>query len=378
VAGAGLTKSVALVSLAILILTVGDALASDRQLSPPVPEGGVRASSSNHSGSPEIVSQDTIVAALVKSWGHWDCLVWEDLSRNWSQYGQTAVSIDTTLLNRQSFTSVDLNSTGADMLIISSPCGDWKTFSPEEIEAVGQYALGGHNLLGTYLLFSYTYGGTTIDNRGLAPVFGIDSSSAYSMRAIDRRYHFGQGEYVFEGMESPYRSQGYSLSQVPESGFWSDEDLVGSRVAAATSDDLGIVSFYPAGSYAAFYISSMPEYGGGETDHQFLYNVVTYQGPTGVEEYENPELPDELLFIRNYPNPFNASTVFEYNLPRDSEVTLEILNLLGQKVEVVASGKQSAGFKIVRWNSRHLSSGTYFCRLSAGELVAVKSLVITR
>lgn len=373
-----MTKSVVIASLVLLIFTGGSGLASDRQLSPPVPEEEARGTSSNHRGSPEIVAQDTIVAALVKSWGHWDYLVWEDLSQNWSQYGQSAVSIDTTLLNRQSFTSVDLNSTGADMLIISSPCGDWKTFSLEEIEAVEQYALGGHNLLGTYLLFSYTYGGTTIDNRGLAPVFGIDSSSAYSMRAIDRRYHFGQGEYVFEGMESPYRSQGYNLSQVPESGFWSDEDLVGSRVAAATSDDLGIVSFYPAGSYAAFYISSMPEYGGGETDHQFLYNVITYRGPTGVEEYENPELPDELLFIRNYPNPFNTSTVFEYNLPRDCEVTLEILNLLGQKIAVVTAGRKTAGCRMVRWDSQHLCSGTYFYRLSAGDLVAVKSLVITK
>ncbi|TET67099.1 MAG: T9SS type A sorting domain-containing protein [Candidatus Zixiibacteriota bacterium] len=327
---------------------------------------------------PHAFAQDIIVAALVKSWGYWDYLVWEDLNQNWSQYGETPIFIDTTLLNKESFSHQDLTDIGADMLIISDPSGGWKTFSQEEIDAVEQYARSGHNLLGTYLLFSYPYGDTTIDNRGLAPIFGFDSSMTYSLRGIDRRYHFNQGEYVFEGMESPYRSEGYSLSQVPDKGFWSSADLVSGRVAAATLDNLGIVAFYPAGKYVAFYISSMPEYEGGETDKQFLYNAISYQGPTDVDEPENSIFPTDFVLLQNYPNPFNLATIFEYRLPLDCEVTLEVFNLLGQKVAVLVSARQAAGHKAVGWHRGSLASGTYFYQLRAGDFLTVKPLVILK
>lgn len=325
-------------------------------------------------GGQEVPPQDTIVAALVKSWGYWDYLLWKDLS----QYGETPIFIDTSLLNRENFNYQDLTLTAADMLIISDPCGSWKTFSQEETEAIEQYAQSGHNLLGTYLLFSYAYGDTIIDNRELAPIFGFDSSMTYSVRGIDRRYHFNQGEYVFEGMENPYKSEGYSLSQVPDKGFWSSGDLVSSRVAAATLDSVGLVTFYPAGSYAAFFISSMPEYQGGEADKQFLYNAISYQGPTDIDEPENPVFPREFALLQNYPNPFNLSTIFEYHLPQDCEVTLEVLNLLGQRVAILVNARQTAGRKAVGWYSGSLASGTYFYRLRAGGFQSTKPMVILK
>lgn len=360
--------------IGLLFAVVGIGFGSDQQLSPPIPENKTQEMNLAHDGDPEVLPQDTIVAALVKSWGYWDYLLWKDLS----QYGETPILIDTSLLNRENFNYQDLTLTGADMLIISDPSGAWKTFSQEEIDAVEQYAQSGHNLLGTYLLFSYPYGDTTIDNRGLAPIFGFDSSMTYSLKGIDRRYHFNQGEYVFEGMESPYKSEGYNLSQVTERGSWTGADLTASRVAAATLDSIGLVSFYPAGKYAAFYVSSMPEYGGGETDKQFLYNAISYQGPTDVDEPENSVFPREFVLLQNYPNPFNLSTIFEYHLPQDCEVTLEVFNLLGQKVAVLVSARQAAGHKAVGWHSGSLASGTYFYRLRAGNFLTVKPLLILK
>ncbi|MFQ5869183.1 MAG: T9SS type A sorting domain-containing protein [Candidatus Zixiibacteriota bacterium] len=370
----------------LIVLVCFKALPSlgfDLPLSPPIPEEKPGDADFTHNGNQEVPPQDTIVAALVKSWakawGYWDYLVWEDLNQNWSQYGATPIFIDTTLLNKESLSHQDLTDIGADVLIISGPSGAWKRFSQEEIEAVRDYAEGGHNVLGTYTVLFYAYGDTTVDNRGLASIFGLDSTLAYSLRDFDRRYHFNQGEYVFEGMESPYRSEGYNLSQQPDKGFWTGADLRGARVAAATLDDtLGIVTFYPAGSYAAFYISSMPEYEGGETDKQFLYNAISYQGPTDVDEPENSVFPREFALLQNYPNPFNLLTIFEYHLPRDCEVTLEVFNLLGQKVAVLVNARQAAGHKAVGWRNGSLASGTYFYQLRAGSYLSVKPMVILK
>jgi len=371
--------------LFLLVLTSLRAVTSfgfELPLSPPIPEEKPGNIDFTYDGDQEVPPQDTIVAALVKSWakpwGYWDHLLWGELNQNWSQYGETPIFIDTTLLNKESFSHQDLTDIGADMLIISGPSGGWKRFSQEEIEAVRDYAEGGHNVLGTYTVLFYAHGDTTVDNRGLASIFGLDSTLAYSLEDFDHRYHFNQGEYVFEGMASPYKSEGYSLSQVPDKGSWSSTDLVRGRVAAASLDNLGIVAFYPAGSYAAFYISSMPEYEGGETDKQFLYNAISYQGPTDVDEPENSVFPTDFVLLQNYPNPFNLSTIFEYHLPLDCEVTLEVFNLLGQKVAVLVSARQAAGHKAVGWHRGSLASGTYFYQLRAGNFLTVKPLVILK
>ena len=165
---------------------------------------------------------------------------------------------------------------------------------------------------------------------------------------------------------------------MPDKGFWSSADLVSGRLAAASLDSLGIVTFYPSGSYSAFYVSSMPEYEGGQADKQFLYNAISYQGPTVVDEPENCVFPTDFVLLQNYPNPFNLSTIFEYQLPQDCEVTLEVFNLLGQKVAVLVSARQAAGHQAVGWHRGSLASGTYFYQLRAGNFLTVKPLVILK
>jgi aminopeptidase N len=75
-------------------------------------------------------------------------------------------------------------------------------------------------------------------------------------------------------------------------------------------------------------------------------------------------IPKAVVLRQNYPNPFNGSTTFEYFILERSLVTTEILNILGQVVEVLEVRERDRGYHTLRWTPRG-SSGVYLCRLTA-------------
>ena len=103
-------------------------------------------------------------------------------------------------------------------------------------------------------------------------------------------------------------------------------------------------------------------------------------GTVGVDDQEaRVTLPNRFTLEQNYPNPFNPSTVIAYALPKEARVTLEIYNLLGQKVGTLVDELQYAGSHEFRWNAGSLSSGVYFLHLKAdGAQVAARKMVLLK
>jgi hypothetical protein len=88
--------------------------------------------------------------------------------------------------------------------------------------------------------------------------------------------------------------------------------------------------------------------------------------------------PNRFVLFQNYPNPFNPSTTIRYVLPDRSRVTLTVFNTLGLKVATLVEGEQEAGYHDVQFDASGLASGVYFYRLTAGNVVEAKSLVVVR
>jgi len=99
-------------------------------------------------------------------------------------------------------------------------------------------------------------------------------------------------------------------------------------------------------------------------------------------EVDRPEIeanqPVVTSLLQSYPNPFNATTEISYKLATDGPVKLEIFNLLGEKVETLIDGHQTAGERSVIWDASTLSSGIYFCRLTAGDFSQVRRMTLLR
>lgn len=81
-------------------------------------------------------------------------------------------------------------------------------------------------------------------------------------------------------------------------------------------------------------------------------------------------LPKEFALSQNYPNPFNPSTIIKYALPVDSRVTVEIYNIIGQRVRTLVADTQPAGYHVATWDGlngsgHQLASGVYFLNMTA-------------
>jgi len=97
----------------------------------------------------------------------------------------------------------------------------------------------------------------------------------------------------------------------------------------------------------------------------------------GIKENANLPLTDYKL-KQNYPNPFNPSTVIAYEIPRAGLVVIKILNVLGEEVKTLVSENQSAGMHSVLFNAGAMKSGVYFYRLSSGNYVSVKKMIVLK
>jgi hypothetical protein len=89
-------------------------------------------------------------------------------------------------------------------------------------------------------------------------------------------------------------------------------------------------------------------------------------------------LPSEFGLLQNHPNPFNSKTVIRYQLPVKSNVKLEVYNLLGQKVAILADGEEKPGYKSVVWDCTEVASGMYFYKLSAGDFTETRRMMLVK
>lgn len=89
-------------------------------------------------------------------------------------------------------------------------------------------------------------------------------------------------------------------------------------------------------------------------------------------------LPTTPELAQNYPNPFNPSTHISFSLPAQARVTIEVFNVLGQRITTLADQEFTAGTHVITWNPISSASGVYFCRLISGSHKKIIKMVLLR
>jgi hypothetical protein len=89
-------------------------------------------------------------------------------------------------------------------------------------------------------------------------------------------------------------------------------------------------------------------------------------------------VPEGYELFQNYPNPFNPSTTIEYSISKESRVSIIVYDITGREIETLVNEVKRAGYYTVQFNASRLSSGIYFYRITSGDFVQTKKMVLIK
>jgi plastocyanin len=117
------------------------------------------------------------------------------------------------------------------------------------------------------------------------------------------------------------------------------------------------------------------------TVHHFFGTVDVI--PVGVEEGKSGAPTSGLAMMQNQPNPFSNKTLVAFQLPKTGPVSLEVYDLLGNRVTSLVQGTLQAGAHEVNWDGRNTQGvraapGVYFYRLAAEGKSLTHTLILVR
>ncbi len=108
------------------------------------------------------------------------------------------------------------------------------------------------------------------------------------------------------------------------------------------------------------------------------YNLVASFDPIGEDL-----LPDEVKLYQNYPNPFNPTTTISFSVIRAGDFSLDVLNLLGQRVTTLYTGHLTTGMHEFEWDAtddrgQRVASGVYFSRLKGASTSQSRKMLLIK
>lgn len=117
-----------------------------------------------------------------------------------------------------------------------------------------------------------------------------------------------------------------------------------------------------------------------EMEEKFMQNLPK-RSDEQPEQAAVVEISKKYTLSGNYPNPFNPETTIIFGLPEESHITIEIFNVVGQKVNDLLNSEKLAGYHQVRWNGRDefgkkVGAGVYLCRMQAGDFIKTQQMML--
>jgi len=90
------------------------------------------------------------------------------------------------------------------------------------------------------------------------------------------------------------------------------------------------------------------------------------------------EVPEIAKLAQNYPNPFNPSTHISYSIPKASEVSLTVYDVMGRQVSVLVSEYKNAGYHQVSFDASHMASGVYIYQLHTNSELITRQMILVK
>ncbi len=115
----------------------------------------------------------------------------------------------------------------------------------------------------------------------------------------------------------------------------------------------------------------------------YMYRGVVLSTETAIDNSRNGQPANSYVLYQNYPNPFNPTTTIAYDLSKKAQVTIEVFDVLGQKIVTLLSKSQSTGHHTIVWNGKdvkgnYVGSGIYFYKMTTPEFSQIKKMILMK
>ncbi len=256
--------------------------------------------------------------------------------------------------------------TGGDILYFSSPAGDYFVLSYVDVP---KYFYDGsitfQVILDTNGNIKMNYLNGDLAETGFPDYYtatvGIENADGSDGLEI----HYDAPYNIMESLSIIISTDWLAVE--PYSGYIAPGEQVGAAVTFNAKNTLE--GIYPGNIYLESNDSDNPSI-------NIPCTLAVVQ--TGIEDDEMSSIPKIFALHQNYPNPFNASTTIKYELPQQSQVTIEIYDILGRKVSTLVDRQQPAGYHQAIWRADDFASGMYFYKLQAGEYSETRKMLLMK
>jgi hypothetical protein len=108
------------------------------------------------------------------------------------------------------------------------------------------------------------------------------------------------------------------------------------------------------------------------TGHDSIKGIIS--DVVAVEE----NAPSAFAVAQNSPNPFNPTTTIDFTIAEAGNVSIDVFNVAGQKIDTIASGLMNAGSHTVTWNASEFSAGVYFYTVKNGDFSKTMKMTLLK
>jgi hypothetical protein len=115
--------------------------------------------------------------------------------------------------------------------------------------------------------------------------------------------------------------------------------------------------------------------------YSYRLRQIDYNGNSEYFKLQNEVTvgkPGEFNVSQNYPNPSNPKSKIDYEIPITGKVTIKIYDVTGSEVVTLVDEIREAGYYSAEFDGSNLASGVYFYRITSGEFVNVKKLILVK
>ncbi|MEO8664971.1 MAG: choice-of-anchor V domain-containing protein [Ignavibacteria bacterium] len=113
---------------------------------------------------------------------------------------------------------------------------------------------------------------------------------------------------------------------------------------------------------------------GGDSWNWAPNKSIVVRLPVGIQ---NISTARDFSISQNYPNPFNPETNIKIDLLKDMNISVNILDVLGDEVSTIQSGRLDKGEHIIKWNGLNFPSGVYYYEVKGDEFSSAPGQTFT-